>query len=212
LPSKLSIFGLILLLLGAIFLGVGEFNLRNVNSVEVEHEDTVWSHAANLTHGITYGVDISASDDWGKPFGKGDFTKAMPVNVTITSPRGDVTSLQVFYYGEASTSPFYQVGIPPAIVAVKYENVDSAGLLVDTSSYHMRFMARQDGPYNVTVLQEGLWSKEPPDYILFSKEVTPNSGIYYLLSAAGGVMCALGGVTYLVTLFRSRNSSHKSRK
>ena len=211
-PSKLLSFGLILLLIGVICLGIGESNLRNVNSVEVEHEDTVWSHAANLTYGITYGVDISASDDWSKLWGDGTFTQAMPANVTITSPGGDVTSLKVFYYGERSSTPYYPEGIPATIVAVQYENVDTASLLVDSSSVGIRFMAKQDGPYNVTVLQEGLWSKEPPDYILFFKEVTPNSETYNLLSAAGGVTCVLGGVTCLVTLFKGRNTRRRSRK
>lgn len=200
------------MLLGVICLAIGEVNLRNVNAVKLEREDTVWFHAASLARGTTYGVDISPSQDWGRLFGNGFFTKAMPVNVTLTSPEGDTTSLQIFCYGEPSTSPYYQSGLGPAIVAVKYENVDSVGLTVDESSVNIRFTARQDGYYNVTVLEEGLWSKEPPDYILFSKEVIPNGETYSFLAAVGGVVCAFGGVTYIVSLFRSRNSRRRSRK
>jgi hypothetical protein len=207
--GKLPYFGLILLLIGGICLAVGEINLKNMNIIEVSHEDTVWSYTVNLTRGITYGVDISASDDWGKPFGSGDFSNPMPVNVTIASPGGDLTSLQAFFYGLASTSPYYEVGTPPAIVAVSYQNVDSVGLEADSLSGYIRFMAKQNGLYNVTVLQEGLWSKEPPDYILFSEEVVPNKEFYSLLATSGGALCAVGGVTFIVSLFRSRNTKHK---
>jgi hypothetical protein len=212
LSTKLSSLGLILLLVGAICLGIGVFNLRNVSAVLLEREDSVWFHAANLTRGVTYVVDIQSSDDWGKPWASGDFTKAMPVNVTITSPGGGVTSLQVFYYSEPPTSPYYEVGIPPAMVAVNYGNFDSVGLTADTSAVNIRFMARQDGLYNVSVLQASLWSQVAPDYILFSKEVSPNGATYSILATVGGVMCAVGGVTYLVSLFGTRGSRRKSRK
>ena len=209
-PNKLSSFGLILLLVGVVCLVVGEFKLGNVNVVTVEQKDSVWSLAVNLTHGNTYGIDIQSSDDWGKPFGRGDFTEPMPVNVTIASPRGDVTSLQAFFYGLPSTSPYYQVGTPPAIVEVKYQNVDSAGLSLDYSTAHIRFIPKQDGPYNVTVLQDGFWSEEPPDYILFLKEVTPDKEIYSLVAGVGGVACTIGGVIFIANLFKGRNVKRRS--
>jgi hypothetical protein len=195
--------------MGVVCLGVGEVNLRNVNTVKVGQEDTVWSYAVNLTRGSTYGVDISSSDDWGIPFGRGDFTEPRPVNVTITSPGGDNTSLQVFYYGMPSTSPYYHIGTPPTIVRVSYQNVDTVGLAVDFSSAQIRFTVKQNGPYNVTVLKEGLWSKEPPDYILFFEMVIPNKETYTPLATGGGVLSIGGGVTFIVSLFRSRRAKRR---
>jgi hypothetical protein len=212
LPSKLAIFGLILLLAGAICLAAGEYKLADINVVPVEQQDSVWSLTVNLTQGTTYGIDIQSSDDWGKPFGRGDFTQPMPVNVTIVSPGGDVTRLQAFFYGLASTSPYYQAGSPPAIVDIKYQNVDSVSLAVDYSTPHIRFTPKQDGPYNVTVLQDGFWSKEPPDYIVFLKEVTPERQTYSLLATFGGVVCTAGGVIFIVSLFKGQNAKRKSRK
>jgi hypothetical protein len=212
LPNKLSVFGLILLLAGAVCLAVGEYRLGDVNAVPIEQQYSVWSLAVNLTQRTTwYGIDIQSSDDWGKPFGRGDFTKPMPVNVTIASPAGDVTRLQLFLYGERSTSPYYQLGAPPTIVEVKYQNV-SAGLAVDYSTPHIRFTPKQDGPYNVTVLKDGFWSAEPPDYILFLKEVTPDRETYSLLATGGGVVCTLGGIIFIVSLFKNRNGKRKNRK
>lgn len=210
--SKLSIFGFILLFAGAICLAVGEYKLADVNVVPVEQQDSVWSLAVNLTHGNAYGIDIQSSDDWGVPFGRGDFTEAMPVNVTIASPGGDTTRLQAFFYGLSTTSPYYHSGTPPVIIEVKYQNVDSVGLAVDYSSPHIRFMSKQDGPYNVTILQDGLWSKVPPDYILFLKEVTPDKETYSVLAAGGGVVCTLGGVILIASLFKGRNVKRRSRK
>jgi hypothetical protein len=204
--SKLSYIGLVLLLVGIVLLAVGEVNLRNVNIVEVGRENDVWSYAINLTRGNWYGVDISASDDWGKPFGNGDFTKPMPVNVTITSPGNDTTRLQAFFYGLPSSSPYYKVGTPPTIVAVSYQNVDDVGLTADSLSAQIRFMPKQNGPYNVTVLKEGLWSTELPDYILFSEEVVSNREMYSLLTTGGGALCAVGGIAFIASLFKSRNT------
>lgn len=191
---------------------MGEFNLANVDAVQIEQKESVWSNAVNLTHGNTYGIDIQGSDDWGKPFGRGDFTEPMPVNITITSPEGGITFLQAYFYGLPTSSPYYGSGTPPAIVDVKYQNVDSAGIAVDYSTAHIRFMAKQDGYYNATVHQEGMWSKEPPDYILFLKEVIPDREIYSLVATGGGVVCTFGGVIFIVSLFKNRNVKRKSRK
>ena len=209
-PNKLSIFGLILVLLGAICLVVGEFNLSNVDVVQVERMESVWSGTVNLTHGNTYGIDIQGSEDWGKPFAKGDFTEPMPVNITITSPQGGTTFLQAYFYGQRPDSPYLTVS--PAIVEIKYQNADTSGLAVDYSAPHIRFMAKQDGYYNATVHQEGMWSTDPPDYILFLEEITPYRETYSLVATAGGVFCTFGGIIFIVSLFKNRNVKRKSRK
>jgi len=209
--NKLSGFGLILLLAGAICLVVGWDNLSNVNVVQVDRAESVWSGTVNLAHGTTCGIDIQGSDDWGKPFASGDFTEAMPVNITITSPQGGITYLEAYFYGIDPDSPYLTVS--PVIVDVKYQNAtDRAGLAVDYSTPHIRFMAKQDGYYNATVQQKGMWSTEPPDYIAFLEEVTPNREIYSLVAMAGGVFCAVGGIVFIVGVFRNRNVKHKSRK
>ena len=209
--DKLSGFGLILLLAGAICLVVGWDNLSNVNVVQVDRAESVWSGTVNLAHGTTCGIDIQGSDDWGKPFASGDFTEAMPVNITITSPQGGITYLEAYFYGIDPDSPYLTVS--PVIVDVKYQNAtDRAGLAVDYSTPHIRFMAKQDGYYNATVQQKGMWSTEPPDYIAFLEEVTPNREIYSLVAMAGGVFCAVGGIVFIVGVFRNRNVKHKSRK
>ena len=211
-PSKLLSLGLMVLLIGAICLAVGEFKLGTVDVVPVEQKDSDWSLAANLTHGNTYGIDIQSSDAWGIPFGRGDFTEPMPANITITSPGGDVTRLQAFFWGERSTSSYYERGSPPVILEVNYQNVDSVGLAVDNSTAHIRFMPKQDGFYNVTILKDGFWSQEPPDYILLLKEATPERETYSVVATVGGAMSTLGGVICLASLFKGRNVKRRSRR
>jgi len=208
--NKLSSFGLILLLVGVICLVVGAYNLSNVNVVQLDRLESVWSGTVNLIHGTTYGIDIQGSEGWGKPFKTGDFTQAMPVNITVTSPQGDTTLLQAYFYGIQPDSPYLTVS--PVIVDVKYQNADRAGLAIDYSTPHIRFMAKQDGYYNVTVQQKDMWSTEPPDYIALLEEVTPNREIYSLVATAGGVFCAIGGIVFIVGLFKNRNVKRKSRK
>jgi hypothetical protein len=209
--NKFSSFGLILVFVGVICLVVGTYNLSNVNVVQVERVESVWSGAVDLTHGNTYGIDIQGSEDWGKPFANGDFTEAMPVNITITSPQGGTTYLEAYFYGLNPDSPYLTVS--PIIVDVKYQNqTDRAGLAIDYSTPHIRFMAKQDGYYNATVQKKGMWSTEPPDYITFLEEVTPNRETYSLVAMAGGVFCAVGGTVFIVGLFKNHNVKRKSRK
>lgn len=209
---KLTYVGLILLLTGLVFVVIGEVNLGNVKYVQVGLQNTAWYYAQNLTSGRTYRIDIVSSDDWGKPFGSGSFTTAMPVNVTITSPTGGVTALQAFYLGLQTTNPLYKLGTPPAVVDVVYQNVDDAALRVEVPSSEIRFIARQSGLYNVSVLQAGLWSTQPPDQIIYYEEVAPNRDAYSILAFGGGVLGTVGGATSVASLFRNRGPKHKATR
>lgn len=211
-PGKLTYIGLMLLLIGVVFLVIGEVNLGNVKSVEVGLQDRVWYYAENLTAGRTYWIDIVSSDDWGRPFGSGDFTTAQPVNVTITSPTGDVTALQAYYWGLATTNPLYKLGTPPAVVDVRYQNVDDAAVRVEIPSSEIRFVVKVTGLYNVSVLQAGLWSTDPPDRIIYYEEVAPNRETYSILALGGGVLGTVGGATFVSSLFRNRGPKHKATR
>ena len=207
-PTKLSYLALTVLLIGVVCLAVGAVNLANVKTVQVGIQYSVWSYACNLTRGNTYGVNIESGDNWSLPWSSGAWDTAHPVNVTITSPKGDETWLQAFYYGEA-TSGLYREGTPASIITVQYLNVDYAGLTVDYLASEIRFTVQQSGPYIVTVLQNGLWSTQPPSYIQFFELVAPNGETYSLLESGGGVLGAVGGITFVVSLFRSRDTKHR---
>ena len=107
-------------------------------------------------------------------------------------------------------SPYLTVS--PIIVDVKYQNADRAGLAIDYSTPHIRFMAKQDGYYNATVQQKDMWSTEPPDYITFLEEVTPNREIYLLWQRQAEYFAPVGGIVFIVGLFKNRNVKRKSRK
>jgi hypothetical protein len=201
LRNKLVYFGLTLLLVGVVCLTVGEVNLANRKNVTIGQRYLVWSYSCNLTGGGSYGVQIESSQDWSTPFAS-EGQNPLPVNVTITSPDGGVTHLQAFYWG-APASGLYKEGTPPTIQYVTYENVDDASLTVDSASPKIRFTVKQSGPYTVTVLQEGLWSTQPPAYILFFEAVVSNGETYSLLASGGGVLGILGGVTFAVGVLGS---------
>jgi hypothetical protein len=204
----LSYLGLTVLLIGVVCLAVGEVNLANVKTDTIGTGYSVWSYACNLTRGNTYGVNIESGDDWSLPFSSGAYSTPMPVNVSITSPENDTTLLQAFFYGEMRQG-MYNEGTPPSIVTVEYLNVDYAGLTVDYLASEIRFTPHHSGPYAVSVLQPGLWSTQPPSYILFYELVAPNSETYSLLAAGGGIMGTVGGITFIVTLFKSRGTKHR---
>jgi hypothetical protein len=169
LMRKLFYFGLLLLLLGMVCVAVGAVNLQNVKSVEVGRSSVeVWSYACNLTRGNTYWVYIESNAAWGVPFNTGAFTSPQPVNVTITSPGGGVTSLQAFFDSVSTSNPAYRQGTPPAIVYVSYENVDYSSLGVDTTSGKIRFSVGESGMYTARVLKAG-WIDTPPDFFVFYK-------------------------------------------
>jgi hypothetical protein len=211
LTSKLRFLALIVIVIGVIWLVIGEVNLANTTQTEVgTRQYDVWSAAVNLTSGSTYRVDISGNN-WGAAFASGGFTTAQPLNVTITSPGGGISTLQAFYWGEPS-SGMSRGGTPPTIITVTFLSVDDAGLSAGSSLSEIVFTARQTGLYNVSIPQKGglfYTSKQPADYIDFYEYVTPNRETYSLITAGGGGAAALGGVAFIVSLFRRQSVKRK---
>jgi hypothetical protein len=207
----LSYVGLALLLLGIVFVVVAEVNLQNVKSIvapDGKSDDLVWYYACNLTSGNTYWIYIESNAAWGAAFTSGGFTTPQPVNVTIASPGGGVTSLLAFFYSVSPSSPYYREGTPPAIVEVTYENVDSSSLSVDVNSAEIRFSVEESGMYTVRVLDEG-WIDTPPDFFVFYEDVPSASQTYTLLASGGGVLSIFGGVTVVVSVFRKKGAKRK---
>jgi len=210
LPSKLQSLALIVILIGVICLVIGEANLANSNQTQVNLQYSAWSDACNLTNGNTYRIDISGNN-WGSGFAASNFANPQPLNVTITSPGGGVTTLQAFYWGEAA-SGMSKEGTPPTMISVTYLNIDDSGLTVDPTSPKIVITAKQTGLYNVSVPQKGglfYTSKEPPDFIAFYEYVIPSRETYSLLAAGGGGIAALGGITFVVSLFRKSPAKRK---
>jgi hypothetical protein len=207
---KLTYLGVMLLLLGIVCGVVGAVNLQNVTSVNVgQSESEVWSYALNLTSGNTYWLYIESGNAWGLAFTTaGGYTTAQPVNVTIASPSGGVTSLQAFFYSIPPTSPYYKTGTPPAIVDVIFENVDYLSLDADSSSGKIQFSVKESGLYNATVINGG-WIDTPPAFFRFYEEVASNRNSYALLASGGGVVGIIGGVTLVVSVFRKGGVRHK---
>lgn len=209
-PRKLQSLALIVILIGVIFLVIGEVNLANSYQTQVNLQYSAWSDVCNLTNGNTYQIDISGNN-WGSGFAASNFENPQPLNVTITSPGGGVTSLQAFYWGEAASGD-YKGGTPPTMISVTYLNVDDSGLTVDPTSPKIVITAKQTGLYNVSIPQNGglfYTSKEPADFIAFYVYVIPNKETYSLLTAGGGGIAALGGVTFVVSLFRKQPVKRK---
>jgi hypothetical protein len=213
LASKLSYIAFIVLLIGAACLVFGEVNLQNVKAVVIERSgDFVWYYSFNLTKQKTYRIDIESTNTWGAVWADAGFTQPQPVNVTITSPGGGVTSLEAFFYSELPTSPYYHEGTPPTIVEVAYFNVDDAGLSANSPAQFIRFLSKQSGLYTVRVLEEGLWSKTPPNYFSLIEEYTPNVETYSVLALGGGVLGTIGGVVCVTSVFRKRPARPKKAR
>lgn len=206
---KLAYFGLSLFLIGIICLIVGGVNLRNVTLTEVNTSSETWEVVGSLVGGRTYQLYIESGDAWGEPFAHGDFEDAQPINVTVYSPNGGLTKLQAFFYGLPTTSPYYREGTPPAMVDVVYQLVDNSSLQVDAPSSRIRFTAKKDGNYTVRVLEEGLWVKAPPNYMIFYEEVVLGKDLYTLLVLFGGLLSIGGGV---ISIWSALGKKHVKRR
>ena len=195
-------FWLSLFLIGATCLIVSEAFFRNVKFEEIARIEGSWDFQGNLTSGKTYILSIASSEEWGKLFNDGTFTEPQPVNITITSPEGgNVTILQAFFFGLPSTSSLYQEGTPPAIVNIEYQIVDDSSLQVTASSSQIRFTVRRTGLYVVRVLQQLLAARDPPLEMLFYEEVVLNKDGYIFLVLSGGLLCIVGGVMSIWSIF-----------
>ena len=209
-------FWLSLFLISVAFLIVGEVFFRNINYVEIARTPPVsWELQGNLTSGKTYMLFIESAEEWGKLFAEGMFDKPQPVNITITSPDSSgVTILQAFFFSlpPPSGSPF-QEGTPPAIVNVTYQIVDDSSLQVTASSSEIRFTVRRTGLYVVRVLQQLLAVRDPPLEMLFYEEVVLNKDVYIFLVLSGGLLCIVGGVMSIWSIFwKGRVKRRRMRK
>ena len=212
--GRLTYFGLALLLVGLVCVVFGAINLSNVSPKAVSPGESVgvWNITRNLENGRTYRLEIESGDGWGTPFAKGDFTEQQPVNVTITSPTGGNTSLQAWFLGLETSSPYYQEGEGPTVVEVTYQNVDETGVRVETSSTRIRFTARLSGEYVAYVHQEGLWSDVPPLTMAFYEDFVENREAYVVVASAGGIAGTGGGVIFLVNAFKRETAKHKKTR
>lgn len=203
-----------LFLIGVTFLFVCEAFLRNVEQVKIAGTEASWELQGNLTSGKTYMLFIVSAEEWGKLFNDGTFTEPQPVNITITSPEGGgVTIFQAFFFGLPSTSSLYQEGTPPAIVNVTYQIVDDSSLQVTASSAEIRFTVKRDGLYVVRVLQQLLAARDPPLEMLFYEEVFLNKDVYIFLVLSGGLLCIVGGVMSIWSIFgKGRVKRRRMRK
>jgi hypothetical protein len=205
LTSKLSYVALVIIVIGAACLVFAEVKLSDVSVTQLARSDeSVWYWTFNLTRGKTYRIDILAGSKWGRDYYAAQFTEPQPVNVTITSVTGGVTSLQAFFYSILPENPYYPEGTPPTIVDVKWQNVDDTNIRAITSAMKILITIKQSGPYTVRVLVEGLWSEAPPNYFALVEVFTPNSDTYSLMAFGGGIAAMAGGVTYVASVFRKR--------
>jgi len=217
LQRKLLYLGLSLFLIGIICLIVADVKFKEVKfTTVITSPPGSWEVTGNLTSKKTYVLDIESGDEWGELFKNGTLTSPQPVNVTITSPEGGVTKLQAFFYGLSTSSPYYQEGTPPIIVEVAYQTIDDSSLQVDGSTSQIRFTVKRDGAYIVQVLKEGLSSREPPNEMRFYEEVFLSKNVYDLLVLSGGLLCIVGGVISVWSIFRKesvrRKRMHKSKQ
>jgi hypothetical protein len=205
LTSKLSYVALVIIVIGAACLVFAEVKLSDVSVTQLARSDeSVWYWTFNLTRGKTYRIDILASSQWGRDYYAGGYVDAQPVNVTITSMTGGITSLQAFFYSITPDNPYYPEGTPPTIIDVKWQNVDDTNIRAITSAMKITITLKESGPYTVRVLEQISWSEGPPNYFALIEVFTPDSDTYSLMAFGGGIAAMAGGVTYVASVFRKR--------
>jgi hypothetical protein len=203
LTSRLAYAMLIVIVVGLACVVYGEIRLANVDLTFLEQSDYfVWNWSFNLTRGKTYRIDILADNRWGKVYAQAGFTYAQPVNVTITSPSGTVTSLQAFFYSVPPENPYYKEGTPPTTVDIKYQNVDETDFRVIMPSTKININIRQGGNYTFQVWKETVWTDTPPNYFGLIEEYVPDSASYSLMVFIGGIATTSGGVVYVANTFK----------
>jgi hypothetical protein len=202
--------GLVLFLIGLVFVVLGFSVFGTTSLVPVSQSYDQWEVVGNLANGKTYEVYIESNENWSQPFTKGDFTEPMPINVTIVSPGGGLTILQAFIFSFAPTSPMYKEGTPPAVDHVVYQHIDNSSLSVDTSiSSKIRFSVKEAGNYTSRVVEQGLWSPTPPSYMIFYEEIIATRQAYTMTVSSGGLLSVIGVVTLLWSAFGKERTKRK---
>ena len=207
--------GLTILLVGLVLLGFG--SVRNKKLEQLTSTTNSWEVSGNLTRGHTYVMDIYSSyqwkNDWTAAQGYGDI--AQPVDVVITSPDGNKTELQAFFYATAPINAGnYTVPSPlPSFVHVEYRSVDYDSLSVDTSYPQARFTVKRGGNYTARIIGETLnWTSGPPGEMVFEEEVIENPNSFTNLLEGSGVVCLFTGAAVSVWMARAGKRTRIKRK
>jgi hypothetical protein len=187
-------FGLIILLVGLIQLGVG--SIRTAQLKQLTSTANSWEVSGNLTAGNTYVLYIYSSYKWRDDFDAGEYTTPQPVEVVITSPNRANTTLQAYFYAELPTSEsnISVRGALPSNVQVEYRSVDYNDLSVDASYAQPRFAVKSGGMYTAIVVEDNInWTSGPPENMIFEEEVVENPYSFTNLLQISGVACLATG-------------------
>lgn len=206
--------GLTILLAGLVLLGFG--SVRNKKLEQLTSSTNSWEVSGNLASGPTYVMDIYSSYQWKNDWtAAGGYDNSQPVDVVITSPDGNKTELQAYFY---ATDPIvaanYTVPSPlPSFVEVEYRSVDYDSLSVDNSYPQARFTVKRGGNYTARIIGETLnWTSGPPGEMVFEEEVIENPSSFTNLLEVSGVVCLFTGVVVSVWMARAGKRTRIKRK
>jgi hypothetical protein len=200
-----------LLLLGGICLAVGYVFFSGARFRSLGRSPTgLWEFTANLTARKSYRLIIYAPAEWNIPWAEVPDRDQMPVNMTITSPNGDVTKLEADFWGFAPQGN-YRNGATD-IVGIKYFNVSSA-LDVALNLASIRFGVTISGLYTVRFLKEGvLVTYGDPGSMEFFEEVHLTIEAYNASVVSGGMLCLIGCVVSLWGVFGKGKVRHTGKR
>ncbi len=184
--------GLIIVIAGLIFLLASGLFI-DVEKLEIAKSSLSWEATANLEERKTYILDVFSSTQWRDAWTDGGYEEPQPVDVVITSPNNNSTTLQAFFYALQPTSTWYKSPFP-LIVYVEYKTVDSHSIEIDETSSKVRFTVQQSGYYTARLIESTLnWTIGTPREIVFYEEITENQGIYPVLFQSSAFVCLLIG-------------------
>lgn len=199
---KLFFLGLIILLVGLIFLAL--VLVRNVKLETVKKTTESWEISENLVDGKTYVLDIMSSSQWRDDYTEGGYETPQSVDVVIISPNGGKTKLQAFFLARLSSSPWYKSTFP-SLVHVEYGSVDSNSSEVDESYPQVRFTVKQGGNYTAIVREETLnWTKGPPREMIFYEQVFENQNLHTIFLQSSGLVCLFTG--FIISVWGARTT------
>ena len=201
--------GVALLLAGLAFL-VASSVLRTAAEIVVNETQGQFEITSTLEKSSTYVLDIYASSHWRNDFADGGYEDPQPVDIVITSPNNNTTSLSAFFYA----TPPNEEGVPgsfPLVVMVEYRNIDSESLDCDIHYPQIRFTVKQSGLYRAQLVSETInWTIGPPRSITISKEVTKVNDANSVLLQGGGILCIAGvGISVLGAKSRKLKTERK---
>jgi len=191
-----------------IFIGLisaSSYNITNEykRTATANEETNVWEISSHFTKE----ENITLYMRWTVPWTELD-VPPLPANISIFAPDNGETKFRVYFQLVPSQSS--EEAQPIEVSRIELLGTDEDGLSTTNPIKQIGGITKQSGTYTARISREGLWwVEEPPEALVFFKEIVERDKPYTYLLPVGVSLCLLGVLILIYGVFTARKIKKK---